>query len=72
MGASKTYLANAGMTGTVTSSNTDNCYWGWTADVLPLTKWSGNQSLRIRLCFWSQNVNSVSNCVITWKLYEVS
>ena len=72
MGASKTYLANAGMTGTVTSDDTDNCYWGWTADVLPLTKWSGNQSLRIRLCFWSQNVNSVSDCVITWKLYEVS
>ena len=71
-GAKRTYLANAGMTGTVSSPNTSECYWGWSAEVLPLTKWSGNQTLRIRLCFWSQSVSAVSNCILTWKIYEVS
>ena len=71
-GAKKTYLATAGMTGTVTSGNTANCYWGWTAEVLPLTKWSGDQSLRLKLDFWGNQITNVSDCVITWKIYEVS
>lgn len=72
MGARKTYIANAGMTGTVSSGDTANCYWGWTADVMPLTKWSGNQTLRLLLSFWCQRVVSVQNCVVSWKIYEVS
>ena len=71
-GTNKTYIATAGMTGTVNSYDSDNCYWGWDAQVLPLTKWSGNQSLRLRLNFWSKSVITVSNCVLTWKIYEVS
>ena len=71
-GTKKTYLATAGMSGTVDSNLTSNCYWGWTAEVLPLTKWSGNQTLRLKLDFWGNNINSVSNCVLTWKIYEVS
>lgn len=71
-GTKRTYIASAGMTGTVSSPDSGNAYWGWTADVLPLTKWSGNQSLRLRLSFWSQSVSAVQNCVVTWKIYEVS
>ena len=71
-GAKKTYIATAGMSGTVSTVDPDNCYWGWTADVLPLTKWSGNQSLRLKLNFWCKNVTQVNSCVVTWKIYEVS
>ena len=68
----KTYIASAGMSGTVTSDNAPNVYWGWTVDVLPLTRWEGNQSLRLRLCFWGQNVKRLQNCTVHWKIYEVS
>lgn len=71
-GAKKTYIATAGMSGSVSSNNTSNCYWGWSVDVLPLTKWSGNQSLRLKLDFWSKSVTKVQNCVVDWKIYEVS
>ena len=71
-GARKTYIATAGMSGTVSTGDQDNCYWGWTADVLPLTKWSGNQSLRLKLSFWCKNVTQVNSCIVTWKIYEVS
>lgn len=71
-GARATYIATVGMTGTVSSPDSANCYWGWTADVMPLTKWSGNQSLRLRLLFWSKQVSEVQNCVVTWKIYKVS
>lgn len=71
-GADKTYIATVGMVGGVNTSLSAECYWGWDAQVLPLTKWSGNQSLRLRLTFWSKNVNNVNNCILTWKIYEVS
>ena len=71
-GTKKTYIATAGMVGTVNSNDSNNCYWGWDAQVLPLTKWSGNQSLRLRLSFWSKRVTSVNDCVVTWRIYEVS
>jgi hypothetical protein len=71
-GTKKTYIATAGMVGTVNSNDSNNCYWGWDAQVLPLTKWSGNQSLRLRLSFWSKRITSVNDCVVTWRIYEVS
>jgi hypothetical protein len=50
-------------------------WWGWDARVLPLTQWDpgpGGQRLRLKLDFWSRHVASVANCVVTWKIYEVS
>jgi hypothetical protein len=51
-------------------------YWGWTADVLPLTFWDSSKSpfqrLRLRIRFWSRNVDFVDNCRVRWKLFEVS
>lgn len=74
-GARRTYIATAGMSGTVTSSNAPDAVWGWNAEVLPLTRWSPGsigQNLRLRLGFWSRNVTQVSNCTVNWKIYEVS
>lgn len=72
-GSRRTYVATAGMTGTVYRRDaTDNTYWGWTVDVLPLTRWAGNQSLRLMLNFHAENVTRVQNCIVTWKIYEVS
>lgn len=71
-GSNNTYIAVAGMTGTVSSPNINQCYWGWVAEVQPLTKWSGNQSLRLMLRFVGRNVAALENCIVTWKIYEVS
>lgn len=73
-GAKKTYIATAGMTGGVNAllGRDPDVYWGWDARVLPATRWTGNQSLRVVFTFWSRNVSSVSDCVINWKIYEVS
>lgn len=74
-GARRTYIATAGMTGTVYGNYSPDILWGWSAEVLPLTRWSAGaigQNLRLRLGFWSRNVTSVANCTVTWKVYEVS
>lgn len=73
-GAKKTYIATAGMTGGVKArlARDPDVYWGWDARVLPATRWTGDQSLRVVFTFWSRNVSSVSDCVINWKIYEVS
>jgi hypothetical protein len=73
-GSQKTYLCNVGMTGTVSapSSAVPNVYWGWTGEILPLTRWSGNQTLRLKLVFWTRNINGVTNLAANWKIYEVT
>ncbi|MDD5247812.1 MAG: phage tail protein [Rhodocyclaceae bacterium] len=73
-GANATYLANAGMSGTVyTNTGTQpDVYWGIVCTVLPLTVWSGAQVIRLRLSLWGKHVVSVSNCVINWSLYKVT
>lgn len=73
-GSQKTFLCNVGMTGTVSapSSAVPNVYWGWTGEILPLTRWSGNQTLRLKLVFWTRNVNGVTNLKANWKIYEVT
>lgn len=76
MGARRTYLATASMTGTVSKDANmpgANVYFGWTAEVMPLTRFDGGDpTLRILLKFWCVNVSSVSDCMVTWKIYEVS
>ena len=73
-GSQKTFLCNVGMTGTVSapSSAVPNVYWGWTGEILPLTRWSGNQTLRLKLVFWTRNINGVTNLKANWKIYEVT
>lgn len=74
-GAKKTYIARVTAMGGAVNAHggkDPDVYWGWEARVLPLTRWSGDQSLRICFDFWQRNVNSVDNCVINYKIYEVS
>jgi hypothetical protein len=73
-GSQKTFLCNVGMTGTVfaPTSAVPNVYWGWTGEILPLTRWSGSQTLRLKLVFWTRNINSVTNLTANWKIYEVT
>lgn len=73
-GDRKTYLAVANMTGSVNAAanTTPDVYWGWDVRILPLTRWTGDQSLRLRLEFWSRNVTFVNNCEVQWTIYEVS
>ena len=73
-GSKKTYLCNVGVTGGVTANTSDipDVFWGFTGDILPLTKWSGSQTLRLKLTFWTKKVTSVTNLQANWKIYEVT
>ncbi len=73
-GSQKTYLCNAAVSGGVSApgGTAPNAYWGWTGEILPLTRWNGNQTLRLRLVFWTRNINSVTNLKAHWKIYEVT
>lgn len=74
MGANRTYLVTAGMSGKVVTDSDfpPDVYWGWVGTILPLTRWSGDQSLRLKFDFWNRRCESVENCVINWMIYEVS
>ena len=73
-GSQKTYLCNVGLTGSVTANTGDipDIFWGFTGEILPLTKWSGSQTLRLKLTFWTKKVTSVTNLQANWKIYEVT
>ena len=73
-GSKKTYLANAGLSGTVVSTGSapPDVFWGWRVIVLPLTRWSGSQTLRLRLELWGKNVQQITNLKANWKIYEVT
>jgi hypothetical protein len=73
-GSEKTYLCNVGVTGVVTGNTSDipDIFWGFTGEILPLTKWSGNQTLRLKLTFWTKKITAVTNLVADWKIYEVT
>jgi hypothetical protein len=73
-GAKKTYLCNVELLGTIfaRSGTPPDVYWGFTGDILPLTKWSGDQTLRLRIEFWTKNVIEYENLRANWKIYEVT
>jgi len=73
-GSQKTYLCNVGVSGGVSApgGTPPNVYWGWTGEILPLTRWSGNQTLRLKLVFWTRNIDGVTNLKAHWKIYEVT
>ena len=73
-GSKKTYLCNVGVSGGVSApgGTAPNAYWGWTGEILPLTRWNGNQTLRLKLVFWTRNIQSVTNLKAHWKIYEVT
>ena len=74
-GSKKTYLCNVGVpSGVVMTNNNDvpDVFWGFTGEVLPLTKWSGGQYLRLKLTFWTKKITGVQNLIASWKIYEVT
>ena len=85
-GANFTYLATAGLSDVNafgTTSKIPDIYWGVRTVVLPLTKWSGSQTLRLRFEIWGKNLlgmGSISdgsyppsgNFNINWKIYKVT
>jgi len=73
-GAKKTYLCNVEVTANINANVSDvpDIYWGFTGEILPLTRWSGNQTLRLRLVFWTKKVIGYSNLNANWKIYEVT
>jgi hypothetical protein len=73
-GAKKTYICNVGVSGTIIAIANDlpDVYWGFTGDILPLTRYAGNQTLRLRLRFWTKNVTQFENLQASWKIYEVT
>ena len=61
-GANNSYLATAGLDNTAVTANTDDppdVLFGVQATVLPLTIWSGNQVLRLKLDLWTRKVTAI-------------
>ena len=92
-GTQNTYLATAGLDGTARAwgttsqitnpSNPGNVYWGIRVVILPLTRYSGNQSLRLRFEVWGKYLTGIGNISdtsyppsgnynINWKIYKVT
>lgn len=78
-----TYLATASLGsdsvvyGLNSQKTAGNIYWGIRAVVLPLTRWNGNQSLRLRFELWGKNLTRIEgpsggNFNIYWKIYKVT
>lgn len=74
VGPDETYLVTCGMSATVYADSGDppDVYWGWVGEVLPLNRWSGDQSLRLKFEFWSRKVTNLDAGTIDYKIYKVS
>jgi hypothetical protein len=82
-GAKETYMALVGRKsgsqyGTVYATNTNitiqpqNIQWGWEAHVVPITRWSGNQRLWIKVELYTRLVDRLENFTLTWRLIKVT
>jgi len=49
-----------------------NVQWGWHGEVIPITRWSGNQRLWIKVEFYTRLVDRIENFTLTWRLYKVT
>ncbi len=82
-GTNVTYIALVGRTpgspqsvvnayNDIIASQPQNIRWGWEAHVVPLTRWSGNQRLWIKVILNTSYVVSLTNFTLTWRLYRVT
>ncbi|WP_417724561.1 hypothetical protein [Salipiger sp.] len=79
-GTHKTYIAVAGLRNVVVTADTGDTpdvFWGAVATVLPLTRWSGSQTLRLKLEVWCKKVTTMApgaggEWYIDWTIYEVT
>lgn len=64
--------------GSVTADSGDvlaqpqNIQWGWEASVVPVTRWSGNQRIWIRVDLWCRLVSTLVSFQLEWKLARVT
>jgi len=79
-GLEETYVAEAGFGNGITvtvnpATNPDN-YWGVRATIIPATRWSAPQTLRLRLDIYQKNVQSISGSggtfPVDWRIYKVT
>jgi hypothetical protein len=82
-GSKETYMALVGRKsgaqfGTVyatpsnVTSQPSNIQWGWEAHVVPLTRWSGNQRLWIKVELYTRLVDRLEDFTLTWRLIKVT
>jgi len=81
-GLEETYIAAAGFgTGVIVNADTDDIpdvYWGVVTEILPATRWSGNQSVRLLLSLYTKNIVSItgaggaSTFPVEWRIYRVT
>ncbi len=79
-GTDATYLGTGGITNAHVISNPGvppDVLWGVQVTVLPLTRWSGGQTLRLKLDLWCKGVTDIrpvrgGRWWINWKIYRVS
>ena len=79
-GAQETYIAVAGFgSGTTVNaspSKVPDVLWGFHTMILPLTRWSGPQTLRLAIDLWSKNVQNITGAgskpTCVWRIFKVT
>jgi len=81
-GLEETYIAAAGFgAGVIVDADTGDIpdvYWGLIAEILPATRWGGNQSVRLLLSLYTKNIVSItgaggaSTFPVEWRIYRVT
>jgi hypothetical protein len=54
------------------STQPQNIQWSWVAEVAPLTRWSGNQRIWIKVALWTRLVDQLTGFQLEWKLIKVT
>ena len=65
-GSEGTIWSNPGSYGTA------NIQWGWSGEVVPITRWSGAQRLWIKIMFHARNVHNGTGFRVEWKLKRIT
>lgn len=54
------------------SNQPQNVQWGWGAKVVPITRWSGDQRLWIKVELYTRLVDRLENFKLRWRLIKVT
>lgn len=70
----RTYLVTGSLAATVSGApgKPPDVYWGVVGTLMPLTRWDGNQSMRLKLDVWARHVTGWSAGFVDWTIYEVT
>lgn len=50
----------------------ENIWWGWSGEVVPVTKWNGQSKLFIKIMFHCRNVTNGQNFQVEWQLKRIT